>query len=149
MPDLSAVTIKISIVAGKKIRLPEYMTPGAAGMDLFCPENVFIKGFTKMVIPMGFKVKIPPGYELQIRPRGGMSLKTPIHIANSPGTIDSDYRGEVGVIVHNISPSVWQLKKDQPIAQAVLKRVETARLEIVDHIRIDTERGDGAYGSTG
>ena len=132
------------------VKLPTYANEGDAGMDVYCPEEIkFSPGDTK-VVPLGFKVAIPEGYELQVRPRSGMSLKTPFRVANSPGTIDSQYRGEVGVILdHRGSELGLSIAKGDRIAQLVLKEVEQCEWEVVDSVdSIGSDRG-GGFGSTG
>ena len=137
------------------VRLPEYARDGDAGMDVYLPEETAIPAGETMLIPLGFKVAILGNYELQVRPRSGLSLKTPLRIANSPGTIDAGYRDEVGVIIQNINPHHCEgindvfLSKGDKIAQLVLKQVETCEWEVVDSVAdIGADRG-GGFGSTG
>ena len=137
------------------IKLPEYKNEGDAGMDVYLPDEVSIRGGEIVLIPLGFKVAIPEGYELQMRPRSGMSLKSTLRVANSPGTIDAAYRDEVGVIMHNVDCSGRShlnsvvLSKGERIAQLVLKQVETCKWEVVDSVEeIGFNRG-GGFGSTG
>lgn len=143
--------------------IPEYKTEGAAGFDLVAVEDVLInRGETKLV-RTGLAFEIPPGYELQIRPRSGLSLETPLRIANAPGTVDSDYRGEVKIIVTNIAPydedledeyyigsesNFEYIEKGTRIAQGVIAPVFRAEFEEVDELS-GTERGAGGFGSTG
>ena len=136
--------------------IPEYATPGASGMDVASPVSMSIKSGETVLIPLGFAVAIPEGWELQGRPRSGLSLKTKLRLPNAPGTIDSDYRGEVGVIVENtdtdpnfgfLSPG-FTINRGDRIAQLVLCPVARAELVEVDELP-DTQRGTGGFGSTG
>jgi dUTP pyrophosphatase len=139
------------------IELPEYKNIGDAGMDVRAAiDTIIYPGETK-VVPVGLKVAIPIGYEIQVRPRSGLSYKTPLRIANSPGTIDSGYRDEVGIIITNTSPCIeeslledaYLINKGDRIAQLVLKQVETIEWEEVDDITtVEGDRG-GGFGSTG
>lgn len=136
--------------------VPKYATPGSAGFDLAAIEDVEIMPGSTKLVKTGLSVEVPLGYELQVRPRSGTSLKTPIRVANSPGTVDSDYRGEVCVIVHNSSQNCPQygggitvhIKKGERIAQGVVAPVIQAEFEEVDELS-DTNRGAGGFGSTG
>jgi dUTP pyrophosphatase len=118
--------------------------------ETLAPDNyeIILPGEIK-VISAGFKVEIPEGHEMQIRPRSGNSLKTNLRIANSPGTIDSDYRGEVGVIVDNIGDEPIIVFDGDRIAQAVIQEVPSVSLEQVDSLELKTNRGEGGFGSTG
>lgn len=131
---------------------PEYKSSGAAGFDLFaCCETgdrFILAPKAAMVIPTGWAAEIPEGFELQIRPRSGMALKRRFILPNSPGTIDSDYRGEIGVILRNLSEEYQSILHGERIAQAVLAPVYKAAFKIVEELS-DTERGSGGYGSTG
>ncbi len=132
------------------IPLPSYMTPGAAGMDLYaaCLENVCLKSLERALIPTGFAIAVPPGYEAQIRPRSGLALKQGITCLNTPGTIDSDYRGEVGVILVNLSPTEVTIKRGDRIAQMVIHAFERAEWDETSSLP-STTRGQGGFGSTG
>jgi dUTP pyrophosphatase len=136
----------------KKLRpgaiVPKYATSGASGFDLAAAETCLLMRGDTMAIPTGLAVEIPPGFEMQIRPRSGLSLKTPLRMPNSPGTIDSDYRGEVGVILENTGPESIFICQGQRIAQGVIVAVERAEIVEADELS-ETERGDGGYGSTG
>ena len=136
--------------------IPEYATPGASGMDVASPVDVTIEAGKTVLIPLGFAVAIPEGWELQGRPRSGLSLRTKLRLPNAPGTIDSDYRGEVGVILENtdkdpnfgfLTPN-FQIHRGDRIAQLVLCPVARAELVEVDELP-DTQRGTGGFGSTG
>lgn len=128
--------------------LPKYQTEGSSGFDLSCVESIlFLAGETK-VVPIGWKVEIPSGYEMQIRPRSGFSLKTPFRVANTPGTIDSDYRGEIGILLQNNSGYTTLINKGDRIAQGVVVPVLQVGLVEVDDLST-TQRGEGGFGSTG
>lgn len=139
--------IDIKIQIDEKGFLPKYMTDGSSGADIFASEDVFIEPFDVSLVPTGIRVEIPYGYELQIRPRSGFSLKNKILILNTPGTIDSDYRGEIKVIMFNLNRERFCIKKGDRIAQMVLSKVEKANF-VVDKIN-NTKRGDGGFGHTG
>ncbi len=128
--------------------IPDYQSEGAAGFDLHAAESGFIQSGVTELVSTGLAVEVPPGYELQIRPRSGLALKSSLLIVNSPGTVDSDYRGEVGIICHNLGLWVFYYKKGDRIAQGVLKRVEQAKIVEVQELNT-TARGDGGFGSTG
>ncbi len=134
------------------VKLPEYKNFGDAGMDVYLPEDVVIFPGETTLVPLGFKVAIPQGYELQVRPRSGLSLKSKFRVANSPGTIDAGYREEVGVILENIGGGGLydsNLSKGERIAQLVLKQVETCEWEVVDDVTKIGENRGGGFGSTG
>jgi dUTP pyrophosphatase len=123
---------------------------GSAGMDLRAniKEVITLQPFERLAVPTGLFIELPQGYEAQIRPRSGLSLKTGLAIPNSPGTIDSDYRGEIKVIVANLSNEVVEIKDGDRIAQMVIAKYERAEWIEVDNIDA-TERGAGGFGSTG
>lgn len=129
----------------------KYATDGAAGFDIYAARTVEIAGNGVAIIPTGLYMAIPAGYELQIRPRSGNSAKTNIRIANSPGTIDSDYRGEIGIIVDNKGEATLKINKGDRIAQGVFAVVPKAGFSVVDKKEYlgTTERGTGGFGSTG
>ena len=130
--------------------LPTYAHDTDAGCDVYCLDDYTVEPHQTMILPLGFKVAIPNGYELQMRPRSGMSAKTKIRIANAPGTIDAGYRGEVGVIVDNIGDYPYYITKGQKVAQMVLKEVPVASFYQVDNISaFESDRGEGGYGSSG
>jgi len=141
-------TVKIDIVNTSKNPLPKYAKPGDAGMDICASENVVIKSFSWKAISTGLYVEIPSGYEIQIRSRSGMALKFGAVVMNSPGTIDSGYRGEIKVIIHNNDHRFVKVEKGQRIAQMVLAPVLTAQFNEVSELN-DSDRGEGGFGSTG
>ncbi|MBR9650958.1 dUTP diphosphatase [Thalassovita aquimarina] len=141
--------------ADRSVPLPSYETPGAAGADIranFAPdfreEGMTIAPGFRAVIQTGLRFEIPNGYEVQIRPRSGLALKHGITIPNSPGTIDSDYRGPVGVILHNASNQPFHVSHGDRIAQMIVAPVVQAQFAVVEGLS-DTERGAGGFGSTG
>ncbi len=141
--------LKIKRLENNKV-LPEYKTEGAAGMDLCAAisEPVELKPLERKLIPTGLKIELEHGYEAQIRPRSGLSIKHGITLINCVGTIDEDYRGEVCVPVVNISNEAYTIQPDERIAQMVIARVEQAELEVVTELT-ETARGVGGFGSTG
>ena len=130
--------------------LPSYATAGAAGMDLLAAvmSPVVIPPGGRMLVPTGLRIAIPPGHELQVRPRSGLALKNGIVLPNSPGTIDEDYRGELGVIVMNAGDAPFTVERGMRIAQAVIAPVVRATWREVAELP-DTARGTGGFGSTG
>jgi dUTP pyrophosphatase len=130
--------------------LPSYATDGAAGMDLLAAvmSPVVLSPGARMLVPTGLRVAVPPGYELQVRPRSGLALKNGIVLPNSPGTIDEDYRGELGVIVMNAGDAPFTVERGMRIAQAVIAPVVRATWREVAELP-DTARGAGGFGSTG
>ncbi len=135
---------------GAGLALPHYASAGAAGADILAAvkDPVTIKPAGRALIPTGFAIGLPPGYELQIRPRSGLALKNGITLPNTPGTIDEDYRGEVQVIVLNAGDEPFTITRGMRIAQAVLAPVVRADWQEVDSLD-DTARGAGGFGSTG
>lgn len=134
----------------KSIPLPDYRHKGDAGMDLCnAGKDVLIEPLGRVLIPAGIKVAVPSGYELQIRPRSGLALNKGLTILNSPGTIDSDYRGEVKVIIFNTNQDqAIEIKEGERIAQAVLKKIEKIEWEESEELD-ETGRNQGGFGSTG
>lgn len=132
------------------IPLPRYATNGSAGMDLFAAieSEVIIKPGETFLIPTGIRIQLPEGYEAQIRPRSGLAINYSIGILNSPGTIDSDYRGEIKIILHNFGKQDFTIQRGDRIAQMVISTYIKADLEVSDEIN-DTQRGSGGFGHTG
>jgi dUTP pyrophosphatase len=139
------MTVKIQIV-GENI--PKYATTGDAGADLISAEDVRIPSHQRILVKTGIKIAIPEGYVGLVHPRSGLALKYGITVLNAPGTIDAGYRGEVGVILYNSGVLDFEVKVGDRIAQLVVQKVETAEFEILDAL-IDSDRGDGGFGSTG
>ena len=133
----------------KDIPLPQYRHQGDAGVDLLnAGENISLKSQERALIPTGIKVAVPSGYELQIRPRSGLAINKGLTVLNTPGTVDSNYRGEVKVIVFNASNETVEIEKGERIAQAVLKKVEHIEWEECEKLD-ETTRNEGGFGSTG
>ena len=142
--------MKIKVIRINETELPKYETVGSAGMDVRAniKEPITLAPGAIKLIPIGLKVEIPLGYELQVRPRSGLALKHGLGMANSIGTIDSDYRGEIGVIAINLSDKPYTIQPEERIAQLVLNKVE--QIEWVEVTELGTtERGAGGYGHTG
>lgn len=132
--------------------LPAYETTGSAGMDLRAAigegEVLTLQPGARALVPTGLKIALEPGFEAQVRPRSGLALKHGITTLNSPGTIDSDYRGEVGVILINHGQEAFDIRRGERIAQMVIARHEQAAISVVTTLD-ETERGEGGFGSTG
>ena len=142
--------VKIKIVNRGKQQLPAYATPQSAGMDLRADIEtpITLKPMERRIIPTGLYIALPPGYEAQVRPRSGLALKHGITVLNSPGTIDADYRGEIGVLLINLSTEPFVVNAGERIAQMVVARHEQGEFELVEELD-QTERGTGGYGHTG
>jgi len=142
--------MQIKVIRMNGIELPKYETIGSAGMDVRAniTEDIILTPGAIKLIPVGLKVEIPVGYEIQVRPRSGLALKHGLGMANSIGTIDSDYRGEIGVIAINLSDKAYTIKPGERIAQLVLNKVEQIEWVEVEALGT-TERGAGGYGHTG
>ena len=147
MTDAVDVRIK-RLPHGHGLDLPAYATAGAAGMDVLAAENVTLKPGQRHAVATGFAVAIPDGYEIQVRPRSGLALKHGISVPNTPGTIDSDYRGEVKIIMINHGDEAFAIQRGDRVAQLVLAPVTRAAWYAVEELD-DTERGAGGFGSTG
>ena len=132
------------------IATPKYMTEGAAGMDLYAAveEDTILKKGEIKLIPTGIAISIEKGYEAQIRPRSGLAIKHGISLVNTPGTIDSDYRGEINIIMINFGQNDFLIKRGDRIAQMVINKIETPSIVEVETLD-DTLRGKGGFGSTG
>ena len=133
---------------GEDLPLPSYATPGAAGMDVVAAETVTLAPGARHAVATGFAIAIPPGYEVQVRPRSGLALKHGITCLNTPGTIDEDYRGEVKVILANLGEAPFEVVRGERIAQLVPAPVQRARFREVEDLDATT-RGTGGFGSTG
>ena len=133
---------------GDALPLPAYASPGAAGLDVVAAETLILAPGQRHAVATGFAVAIPEGYEVQVRPRSGLALKHGITCLNTPGTIDSDYRGEVKVILANLGDQDFQIVRGERIAQLVPAPVQRARFHEVADLDA-TERGAGGFGSTG
>jgi dUTP pyrophosphatase len=133
---------------GRDLPLPSYATSGAAGLDVVAAEDVTLQPGARHAVATGFAIAIPEGYEVQVRPRSGLALKHGITCLNTPGTIDSDYRGEVKVILANLGSEPFEVRRGERIAQLVPAPVQRAAFLEVDDLR-STQRGTGGFGSTG
>jgi len=142
--------MKVKVINQSKHALPEYKTALSAGMDLTANINepIELKPLERRLIPTGLFIELPEGYEAQVRPRSGMALKHGLTCLNSPGTIDADYRGEIGVIIANVSNDPYTIQDGERIAQLVIAKHETISWEEVS-VLDETERGEGGFGSTG
>ena len=142
--------MNVKIVNQSGHALPEYSTPNSAGMDLRAKLDhpVTLKPMERSLIPTGLFMELPEGYEAQIRPRSGLALKKGISIVNSPGTIDADYRGEIGIILINLSEMDFVVNDGERICQMVINKVETISWSEVGSLE-DSERGEGGFGHTG
>ena len=142
--------IKIKIVNKGNQPLPEYATPQSAGVDLRAniDEPVELKPLSRALIPTGLHIALPEGYEAQIRPRSGLAIKKGITCLNTPGTIDADYRGDIGVILINLSTETFIVNPGERIAQMVINKFEQAEFELVKELD-ETEKGEGGFGHTG
>lgn len=143
--------ISIKIVNNSNNPNPSLGSPGSAGADLrafIMDDKIILKSMERKLIPTGIKMEIPMGYEVQIRPRSGLAIKNGIAVINSPGTIDSDYRGEIGVLLVNLSNEIFEISNGDRIAQMVLAKYEPLNFIEVSEISI-SERGEKGFGSTG
>jgi dUTP pyrophosphatase len=142
--------MKINIINNSGHALPQYETAHAAGMDMraFVETEITIKPLQRVLVPTGLHIELPVGFEAQIRPRSGLAYKHGISIVNSPGTIDADYRGEIKVLLVNLSDIDFVVNNGDRIAQMVIAKHETISWETVEELG-DTARGAGGYGHTG
>ena len=145
---MSGRDISIPIALAEGAHLPTYATEGSAGMDLRIIEKVTLAPGERKLARTGLRMAIPLGYEGQVRPRSGLALKLGISMVNTPGTIDSDYRGEVGIILINMGQDVVQLNEGERVAQLVICPVTRAAWQVTESLDA-TERGGGGFGSTG
>ena len=142
--------LKIQVVNKGHQPLPQYATPQSAGMDLRAnlSEPIVLKPLERRLIPTGLHIALPAGYEAQVRPRSGLALKKGITVLNSPGTVDADYRGEVGVLLINLSQEDFVVNDGERIAQMIIARHEQGELIAVE-VLDETERGEGGFGHSG
>ncbi len=149
MPSTSDVPVRVKrLEHGEGLDLPHYATGGAAGMDVLSAEDVVLEPGMRHAVATGLALAIPEGYEIQVRPRSGLALKHGISVPNTPGTIDSDYRGELKVIMINLGNDAFAIHRGDRVAQLVLAPVTRAGWVEVDQLD-ETERGEGGFGSTG
>ena len=142
--------MKIKIVNKSKHSLPEYSTDNSAGMDLMAniESSVKLRPLERALIPTGLYIELPVGYEAQIRPRSGLAIKHGITVLNTPGTIDADYRGEICVILINLSNDIYTVKDGERICQMIISRYEKVEWDLVEVLE-ETIRGEGGFGHTG
>lgn len=142
--------MKVKIINGSHHELPRYETAQSAGMDLRASidEPITLQPLERKLISTGLRIALPAGYEAQVRPRSGLALKKGVTVLNSPGTIDADYRGEIGIILINLSQEPFVIQDGERIAQMVIARHEQPEWEPVE-VLDDTERGAGGFGHTG
>ncbi|HZW37701.1 MAG TPA: dUTP diphosphatase [Ignavibacteriaceae bacterium] len=149
---LNRIPIKVKRLSEdfKDVALPEYTTEGSAGMDIRAAvsEDVVLRAGKIVLVPTNLSVEIPEGFEIQVRPRSGLAIKHGIGILNAPGTIDSDYRGEVKIILFNFSEEDFIIKRGDRIAQIIVSKVYRGELFETDDLE-DSERGEGGFGHTG
>lgn len=143
-------TVTVNIVNTSLNPLPGYATPGSAGMDIRAnlPAAITLQPMERNLIPTGLFIELPEGYEAQIRPRSGLALKQGITCLNSPGTVDADYRGELKVILINLSNTAQQINHGDRIAQMIIAKTEKAALVLVQQLNT-SQRGEGGFGHTG
>lgn len=141
----------IKIVNKSNFPLPKYAKPGDSGMDVraFIQDPITLAPLERKLIPTGLYVDIPEGFEIQVRPRSGLALKRGLTVLNTPGTVDSSYTGEIGIVLVNLSNETQTVEPGERIAQLVVAKVETVELEEVTVIDKNTERGDSGYGDSG
>lgn len=142
--------MQVKIVNRSNNELPGYSTPLSAGMDLRAnlTEAIILKPLERKLIPTGLFIELPQGYEAQIRPRSGLALKKGITVLNTPGTIDADYRGEIGIILINLSHEDFVIENGERICQMIIASHETVKWNLVEELE-ETERGAGGFGHTG
>lgn len=138
--------LKVVVEVGASV--PEYATDGAAGLDIRANVDVALKPMERLLVQTGLRIAVPEGFEAQIRPRSGLANKHGVTVLNSPGTIDSDYRGEIGVILINLGTDVFEIRKGDRIAQMVIAPVARVAITLCDELP-KTGRGEGGFGSTG
>ncbi len=143
-----AEVVQIRVKLAEGAVLPRYAHPGDSGMDLFSAEEFELKPLERKLVSTGVFLEIPPGYEAQTRPKSGLALKKGLSLVNTPGTIDSGYRGEVKLIVINLGSETVKVSKGEKIAQLVIAPVARAELVVVEELS-PTKRGEGGFGSTG
>ncbi len=149
---MTTISVKIEKILGNEdLPLPSYATTQSAGLDLFAAivATITIPRGEVAIIPTGIKIALPEGYEAQIRPRSGLAAKNGITVLNTPGTIDADYRGEIKVILINLSKEDFLVQRGMRIAQMVINQFQSIAWEEVKTLEIETERGEGGFGSTG
>ena len=142
--------IKVGITAENNVKIPKYMTEGSAGIDVSAniETEIELKPLERYLVPTGIKLEIPEGFEVQVRPRSGLAFKHGITVLNTPGTIDSDYRGEIKVLLINLSNEVYKIQPNERIGQLILGKVYRLDFEVKEDLS-ETKRGEGGFGHTG
>ena len=142
--------IKVGITAENNVEIPRYMTEGSAGIDVSAniETEIELKPLERYLVPTGIKLEIPEGFEVQVRPRSGLAFKHGITVLNTPGTIDSDYRGEIKVLLINLSNEAYKIQPNERIGQLILSKVYRLDFEVKDGLS-ETKRGEGGFGHTG
>jgi dUTP pyrophosphatase len=142
--------MKIEIINNSQHELPQYATPQSAGLDLRAnlEESITLKPLERRLIPTGLHLALPDGYEAQVRPRSGLAYKKGVTVLNAPGTIDADYRGDIGVILINMSNENFVVENGERVAQLVIAKYDQAEWNLVAELS-ETNRGEGGFGSTG
>ena len=142
--------IKVGITAENNVEIPRYMTEGSAGIDVSAniETEIELKPLERYLVPTGIKLEIPEGFEVQVRPRSGLAFKHGITVLNTPGTIDSDYRGEIKVLLINLSNEVYKIQLNERIGQLILSKVYRLDFEVKEDLS-ETKRGEGGFGHTG
>ena len=142
--------IKVGITVENNVEIPKYMTEGSAGIDVSAniEKEIELKPLERYLVPTGIKLEIPEGFEIQVRPRSGLAFKHGITVLNTPGTIDSDYRGEVKVLLINLSNEIYKIQPNERIGQLILGKVYKLDFDVKDGLS-ETKRGDGGFGHTG
>ena len=142
--------IKVGITVENNVEIPKYMTEGAAGIDVSAniEKEIELKPLERYLVPTGIKLEIPEGFEIQVRPRSGLAFKHGITVLNTPGTIDSDYRGEVKVLLINLSNEIYKIQPNERIGQLILSKVYRLDFEVKEDLS-ETKRGEGGFGHTG
>ncbi len=152
MEKRDRIKVRIQLLEhGKELPLPQYETPGSSGVDLAAAiyDDIVIEPGKREIIPTGMKMQIPLGWEMQVRPRSGLAFKSGLTVLNTPGTVDSDYRGEVKVILYNSSELPFTVIRGMRIAQGVFSQVIQIEMEISEDELDQTQRGSGGFGHTG
>jgi dUTP pyrophosphatase len=144
---MTDVRVKVK-KANKDLPTPAYKTAGSAGADVCAAVDTDIPAGSRVMVSTGLFIEVPPGYECQIRPRSGLALSHGITVLNSPGTLDSDYRGEINILLYNSGYTLYRVSKGERIAQLIIAPVVQAQFDVVDTLS-DTDRGAGGWGSTG
>lgn len=138
----------VEVVLGEGATLPRYQTAGSAGMDVCSAEAFTLQPLERRLVKTGLRIAVPEGYEAQVRPRSGLALRHGIAMVNAPGTIDSDYRGEIGLILVNLGQDAVSFNVGERVGQLVICPIARAELRVVENLD-ETERGQGGFGSTG